>query len=189
MPHLLIRICYACSTFWINFCVLRRRVVWNTGRFCVSFGCFPSCGKRPKSYFFSINFVDCRKSCEGAVIAKIRPTRPIQYPRDSSNSSSDWNCSRLGLVASNSFLFINTSESRRLWRIFGICTTCRFIKFSVSPQAVQSSTIFPLCPDAMVSKPSRYSDTGNRWVMIARMSSPLCSMLDILYQVSNISRP
>ncbi len=54
---------------------------------------------------------------------------------------------------------------------------------------VQSSTTFPDCPDIIVSKPVLNSATGKRWVMTGEISNPARTMLLILYQVSNISRP
>lgn len=57
------------------------------------------------------------------------------------------------------------------------------------PPYVQSRTIFPLEPLAMVSKPLLYSATGSRCVMTLRTSRPLSNMASILCQVSNISRP
>src|SRR5208282_2152872 len=54
---------------------------------------------------------------------------------------------------------------------------------------VQSRTILPQSPRRMVSKPSRNRLAGRRWVMTLRTLSPLSSMVIILCQVSNISRP
>src|SRR3546814_17635320 len=56
-------------------------------------------------------------------------------------------------------------------------------------QAAQSSTTLPLCPDSMASNPCWNSLARKRCVMMGDISSPLCSMATILYQVSNISRP
>ena len=53
----------------------------------------------------------------------------------------------------------------------------------------QSSTILPLSPRRMVSKPSRNFSAGRRWAMTLRTLSPLSSIAIILCQVSNISRP
>ena len=44
-------------------------------------------------------------------------------------------------------------------------------------------------PDCMASNPLRNSSKGNRWVRTGETSSPLCSMVCILYQVSKISLP
>ena len=52
-----------------------------------------------------------------------------------------------------------------------------------------SRITFPQLPDCMASKPLRNSANGNRWVRTGQTSSPLWSMVCILYQVSKISRP
>src|SRR5260370_20528947 len=60
---------------------------------------------------------------------------------------------------------------------------------SPSRYSAQRRITLPACPLRAAAKASSYSVKAKRWVMTGEMSSPDCSMDDILYQVSYISPP
>ena len=64
-----------------------------------------------------------------------------------------------------------------------------FMKASKGAYDAQLNTTFPECPEPIVLKPSRYSATSKRCVIIGVRSSPPWISAIILYQVSYISRP